>query len=45
MLISLPTKIPGQMEMLFWNSVFGKEVKHYSKGFPQRNDEKKSHVN
>lgn len=41
MLISLPTEIPGQMQMLFWNSVYGKEVKHYYKGLPQRNNEKK----
>lgn len=27
--------------MLFWNSVYEKEVKHYCNGFPQRNDEKK----
>lgn len=41
MLISLPTEIPGQMQMLFWKSVYGKEVKYYCEDFPQRNDEKK----
>lgn len=44
MVISLPTEIPGHMQMIFWNTVYGKEVKHYYKGLPQRNNEKKLHM-
>lgn len=32
------------MKILFWDSVSAKAVKHYCKGFPQRNDEKKLHM-
>lgn len=33
MLISVPTEIAGQTQMLFWNSVYGKELNITAKGF------------